>query len=737
MFSEQDVIHFDTNNNRNTSGGASHDPKGGSAVKKALKIIGIVAAVVVVIIIGLTIFVKSYLTDARIRTIITQTAESSLHRKVSLGAISVSIFSGISVKDFEIKERGSNSDFLKADAFVLKYRLMPLLSRRLVIDRLGIESPSIVIRKSADGSFNFSDMTGRKGGAAPEGEGTGGSPGLPVSLNVQSLRIERGQLQYYDPSGKLKKALIGFDATMSIEGRSTDVIDSSGELNLKLTELVLKDRPAPLRNIPVALRYGAEVDLAKKKLELRQASVEAMGIPATIKGEVNYSEPLSYTIDVSAKSVDLAAVQKAAADFLPPGMVISGLMSLKVAAEQRPVKDSKPVFNGEVTLDKVSVKVKDMQPVFSGTVSLTPDLIELKKMRLVAGDSSASVKGSISHYSSAPDIHIDVSSNMLNLDSIIPPSGKGEAGPGTSRKSEEKEFGPLKSRITAGGDVSIAKMLYKGITIRNLKGHYTFRNNVFTLASLTGNTLSGSFTAKSTVDLSKKGTTYSLNAATDGIKLEDIASAFAPKAKGILFGSLSARADMSGAGSVSATIKRNLKGKGTFNVKNGEIKNAPISDGLLSILGLQSLKEIPMEKAEGAFSISGGVIDLRSIIASKDLQLDETGTIGMDQKLNMGVLVKVSDRLSPKLLAQSGVSQFLTGEKGWTTIPLKLTGTISRPSYGVDTQAVGKRATQTIRKKVKEEIFKALSGNKKKSEQPAGTPGKGSSPQDLFKGLFK
>lgn len=697
-------------------------------MKKVLKIIGIVAAVVVVVMIGLTIFVKSYLTDARVRTFITETAESSLHRKVSLGAISVSIFSGISVKDFEIKGKGGNSDFLKADAFVLKYRLMPLLSRKLVIDQLRIESPSIVIRKDADGSFNFSDMTGRKGGTTPEGTEAGGSPGLPVSLNVQSLLIEGGQLQYYDPTGTMKKALIGVDATVSIEGRSTDMIDSSGEVKLKLTDLVLKDRPTPIRNIAVELRYGAEADLAKKRLELRQASVEALGIPATIKGAVNYGQPLSYTLDVSAPSVDLAGVQKAAADFLPSGMVISGLVSLKVAAEQRPVKNSKPVFNGEITLDKVSVKAKNMHPVFSGTITLTPDLIELKAMRLVAGDSSANVKGSISHYSTDPDIHIDVSSDMLNLDSIIPSSGKNEAGPGASRKGDGKEFGPLKSRITAVGDVSIAKMLYRGITIQNLKGHYTFRNNVFTLASLTGNTLSGSFRAKSTVDLSKKGTTYSLNASTDGIKLKEVTAAFAPKAKGILFGSLSARADLSGAGSVGATIKRNLKGKGTFNVKNGEIKNAPISDGLLATLGLQSLKEIPMDKAEGSFSISSGVIDLKSIIVSKDLQMDETGTIGMDQKLNMGVLVKVSERLSPKLLAQSGISQFLTGEKGWTTIPLKLTGTISRPSYGVDTQAVGKRATQTIRKKLQEEIFKALSGNKKKSEQPSGTPGKGSSP---------
>ena len=708
-------------------------------MNKALKIVGIVAVVVVIVIIGLTIFVKSYLTDARIRTLITQTAESSLNRKVSLGPISVSIFSGISVKDFEIKEKDSNADFVKAGAFVLKYQLLPLLSRKLVIDRLAVESPSIVIRKNADGTFNFADMIPKKGETAPEKKEVGGPSGLPVSLSVQSLRIDNGRLQYSDPSGPVRKAVVGLNAEMSIQGRSRELIASSGKAKMELVELVLKNRPQPVKDIPLSLQYSMEVNLAEKKMDILDSSVTALGIPATIKGTVNYGEPLSYSVALGAPSVNLAGLQKSTAAFLPPGINLSGSLSVKVAAEQKPVRDAKPVYNGEIRFDGVALQIKDMKPVFSGTLTITPDQVGLKAMKLVAGDSSADISGRISHYSTNPDIRIDVSSAMLNLDSIMPPVGKGggEGAAPAAGKREDKEFGPLKTKITAEGNVAISKMLFKGITVRNLKAHYTFRDDVFALTSLTGDTLSGSFSARSTVDLSKKGTVYSLNAVTDGIKLQDITAAFAPKAKGILFGSLSARADISGAGSVSETIKRNLKGKGTFNINNGEIKNAPISDSLLAILGLQSLKEIPMEKAEGAFTVSGGVVDLKSIIASKDLAIDETGTINMDQRLNMSVLVKVSDRLSPGLLTQSGISQFLSEEKGWTAIPLKLTGTIARPSYGVDTQAVGKRATQTIKKRAEEEIFKALSGSKKEGEQPAATPKKSGSPEDLLKGFFK
>jgi hypothetical protein len=91
-------------------------------MKKTYKILAVIAAVFILVMVVLTFFIKFYLTDERIRTLVTESAEKSLHRKVSLGAISVGIFNGISVKDFVILEKDSDQAFLEADAFVLKYQ---------------------------------------------------------------------------------------------------------------------------------------------------------------------------------------------------------------------------------------------------------------------------------------------------------------------------------------------------------------------------------------------------------------------------------------------------------------------------------------------------------------------------------------------------------------------------------------------------------------------------------------
>ncbi len=718
-------------------------------MKKGLKIAGIVAAALAAVLVGLTLFVRSYLTDERIRMLVTEAAESSLGRKVSLGEISVGIFKGISVRDFEIREKDSDAAFLKAESFILKYQLLPLLSKRLVIDELGLVSPLLVVTKKGDGTYNFSDIVQPKAGEDST-EKPGDASGLPVSLSIHSMRIEKGKLEYSDEAGGLRKALIGLDAELSLQAKSASVISSSGKTSLRIGELVLKDRPHPVRDIPVGIRYEAEVDIARRTIELRDGAVDAFSIAATLKGRLKYGEPFSYQFEMSAPAVKLTEVQKAASPLLPQGVGLDGGLSVRIAVEQTPIEKAKPSLSGEIQLKDVSVQAKGMKPVFSGTIALAPDRIGLQSVKLLAGDSTADISGQILNYATAPDIRLDIASRMLNLDSVMPAAAaaaqSAPAGTPSAKGKAQEEFGPFMTKVKMGGTLDIERLLMKGVTMQNVKARYEFRDNVFTLSTLTGSTLSGSFSARGSVDLSKKGTTYTLNAETNGVKLEEITAAFAPKAKENLFGSLSGRAEISGAGSTRETIKRNLRGRGGFAVKNGTIRNAQISDGLLALLGLQSMKEIPMEKAEGSFTISDSVMHLKSIIANRDLVLDETGTIGLDQKLDMAILVKVSDNLSPRMVSQSGIAQFLSEEKGWTSVPLKLTGTIAKPSYGIDTQAVGKKATQKIQQRLGDELMKALSGEKdtkrdtnqpQQEQQAPGREKKGVSPEDLLKGLFR
>jgi len=709
-------------------------------MKKVITIALALLIIALLVIGGLTLTAKLYLTDERIRSYIVGASEKFLGRKVALGAIQVSIFRGITVKDFEIKEKDSNEPFAKTEDFVLKYQLLPLLSKSLVIDEIKLVNARLSMRKNADGTFNFSDITGKADAGEPKEQTAPGS-GLPVNLQVRSVSLKDTVIEYAEAAGKLSQARIEIDADLGLSSSSAGVISSGGNFRITIAEAFLKDNPRPVKDLTLQGTYKIDLNLTVKKADILEVKTDIAKVPITLKGYASYADPVSFSLDLNMPETRLATLQQAAAPFLPEGAALDGAASFAVSAGKSPSTGNSLTFKGHLIMNSVTIAAKGYRPVFSGTIGFTHDLISFDGIRLIAGDSSADISGQIRNYDQEPDLHVSVKAKKLNLDAITSAGQNrvAEKAATPSPKKEEKEFEPMnKIKLRAAGSVAIDNILVKGVSIQNLRTAFEFRNNIFKIPSLTGNTLNGSFRLQSAIDLSKRGTTYTLNADTNGVRLEDITKAFAPKARDTLYGSLYGKMALSGAGTLEESIKRNLKGKGSFTIKDGKIKNAQVSSSLLAFLGLHDLREIPMDKADSTFSVADSIVNLTTLIAGKDLILDEKGTIGMDERIDLGIKVKASEKLAPKMLRQSSIAQFLSEEQGWTNIPLRVSGTITKPSYSVDMQYVGKKAAEKLRKKVEEELIKVLSGDKdKKDKARSHEQKKGSSSEEFLKGIFR
>jgi len=697
-------------------------------MKKPLKITAIIIAVIIVSIAAALIFVKSYLTEDRMRAFISEFAEKSLDRQVAIGDIEVSLFRGVVVKGFEIREKDPNAAFLKTKEFVLKYQFLPLLSKQLVIDKLAIEDTEISVIANPDGTYNFSDMI--KPGKMEEKEKEKAA-GLPVNLNVKSISMKNTRLDYTDRAGKLRKAELLVNAELSIKGISKNVLSSEGSLNSILTEALLKDGKA-FKDVKMDARYRMDMDMEAKQVTLHSLDAEILKIPVNVQGAVNYSAETSYNLDMKVPNYNLAELRKdLLSAFLPAGMALGGNISLLLNVNKKPEKGSAAGFNGTINMTKVSCAFKGMNLILDGPVKVMPDIIALEGLKLLAGQNRADISGSVKNYTEYPDLNIKITSNSINLDELIPPAPTAkEHAP--AKEETRKEPEPMNLKMKAVATLDIGKTRYKGISMTNFRSRYELDKNIFKIPYLTGNTLSGAFAIKAAVDLAQRGTLYSINSDLKGINIEELTDAFAPKVKGKLLGILSGKADITGAGTLPENVKRNLKGKGEFAIKNGSLRNSELSARLLQIIGLQDLREIPIEKANGRFTISDSIVNLTTAIAGKDMTIDEKGTIGMDEKLDLGILVRVSDRLAPKVVSQSSIAKFLSGDKGWTAVPLRVSGTVSNPSYGVDTSAVGTKAAEGIQKRIGEEIFKRLPKDQQTGTDQQKKPGT----RDLFEGIF-
>jgi len=265
-------------------------------MSKPVKIVAAIVAVVIVLAIALVVLAKVLITPERIRSTVVPLAEEQLHRPLQLGDIDISLFSGITLHDLAIGEREGEESFVSADRAVLRYRIWPLLLMRVVIDEVSLESPRIRVVRFADGSFNFSDLTGQggeKGAAAGSSDGSGGAP---VDLLVSQVSIVDGELVFLDHTlgtevpyrYKLSGLKVGArdislerpftfdvagslgDATFKIDGKA-DLKEKGGEADIVLSGLdvsaffpYLQDKvPGTLRSLTVDADLSAEGNASK------------------------------------------------------------------------------------------------------------------------------------------------------------------------------------------------------------------------------------------------------------------------------------------------------------------------------------------------------------------------------------------------------------------------------------------------------------------------------------------
>lgn len=221
-------------------------------MNKTSKIIIGVVVIVVALVIGLVVLAKVLITPERVRDTVVPLAEEALQRDVSLGEISVSLFSGIELHDLAISEKGGDVSFVASDLVRLRYQLLPLLAMQVVVDEVRIEAPRIRVERFADGSFNFSDLLGEETSSEDKTtDSAGGGVEAPLNLLVTEVRIEDGQLLFLDhlvpDRAPYRYEVSGFNAAatgITLDGAVP--VKLGGQLNGASLELDGKVRLNPL-----------------------------------------------------------------------------------------------------------------------------------------------------------------------------------------------------------------------------------------------------------------------------------------------------------------------------------------------------------------------------------------------------------------------------------------------------------------------------------------------------------
>lgn len=644
--------------------------------QKLIKISAICAGIVFVLFVALIILVKVVISPEQVKKNILPRISASLNRQVSLGDVSVSIFSGIRLHDLVIQDKEGTQPFLKAGALRLDYRFWPLLRKRVEIKEIRLESPLVRVVRYADGTFNYSDLTDKKEQPAPADKEKS-----PIDLAVSQVTLTDGTMIFDDRQGLGGKPYVTEVSAIQMDAKN---ISREGEFPV----FMKADLPG-----------GATIDISGTAAKVGSAPVIALTTTIIAKDLTKLAAGLPPSLAATAQKLALAG-----------GLEVR----LKLAGETKTPKQL--LQSGEIKLNSIQLAAGGTRPSLSGLLLLGKVTIESKDLIASISGQKLDIALKGSNLMAKPVmLSLSVQGDKLDLNqSFPPPASKPDAAAGPPA-----EPGPMNLPLTASGTVKLNSVHYRTLAISNLSMAWKLADNVFSLDSLTGGIAGGSFSKTARVNLGVKGYSYSARLSAQGVQADQLVSALAPKAAGSVYGSMGFTAQFQGNGTLPESIKRNLSGQGNFAITDGKLTGSGFMEVLAGYLKADQLRVLRFGRYNGTFGIKGAVVTLNSELNGSDARIKTAGTVDFEKRLNMSLDTRLSPSITSQV-ARGDFGRYLTDSQGWGVIPLKVTGTIGSPSFSLDAALAGTH----LKGKLVDELGKRLlkgkqgeSGTQKPAQQ--------------------
>ena len=233
---------------------------------------------------------------------------------VSIGDLSGDIFTGLSLKQFEISDRKlRHHPLISAEEIVLKYDLLRLIGGKFHITKLRFMRPELNLRMREDGRLNLTSI-------APQTDSTSDSS-LPFQFGISNIEFVDGHVNYEDGERNLKIAVSGIQSR--VEG-PLDRWEHSGHLAIQDGSFELNDVETKIHEFKTRFKLLAgEGELKEMQLAMGKSRVAIAG---KVRDFTEASRYLETRIDLD---IDLRDLQ----NLLPDRFEVAGNARINLEAK--------------------------------------------------------------------------------------------------------------------------------------------------------------------------------------------------------------------------------------------------------------------------------------------------------------------------------------------------------------------------------------------------------------------
>ncbi|MDV2502680.1 MAG: AsmA family protein [bacterium] len=393
----------------------------------------LIAATLVVAIITVLVVLPSFIDLNRYRGQVAAVIEKTLHRKVTVGAIRLGLLGGprLRLDDVTIADRAEagGKPAVVAKGLDIRLRLIPLLSRRIVVAKLTIREPTIHLTIAKDGSTNFSDLVSTTPPARTK---------APLLMPGESQPPPKAPAPAAGPQRPASDMSI---TRLDIEDATFTVTDHYTTGGATLTHR-LEDLDIRLRDVSLTSPIG--FDVAGTVVRKTRQPFRLKGTMGPI-GATPSAARLPVTVSVRTTGLDLAPLQPYVGDLLPitilAGSVTSDITLTRKIPEKLAAKGTLRFEAMDFT--QTATGYRPPKPLtldvdLSIQVDLAADTIKAERLRLTIGGSTVTASGTVAKARTAPELDVHVTSggaaleDFTQLDPYLPnrlPRGLKLSGP--------------------------------------------------------------------------------------------------------------------------------------------------------------------------------------------------------------------------------------------------------------------------------------------------------------------
>ncbi len=704
---------------------------------------------------------------------------------------------GADLGKISLSEFKSDKEFAAVDSLRVSLKLMPLLSKKLVVDEVEIKGVRATIVKFKDGRMNIDDLLSKEEKKQEQFEFD--IDHVVVETAALTYRDEAQGAQYALSNVNLKTGRIApnvpgkIDLSMTIQGNKPKV-DISIALKTKLTfdleqqvfslqdmGLDAKGAAADINNLNVKATGGVLAKLKAGELTTDKLAVAMTGVSGKNNLDIKFDAPkLQITKDkaigdkvtVAAKitgpggvtiaNVVLPGIEGTAAAFKSAGMTLD--LDIKQGDQTIKAKVTSPLSGNfqtqQISLPQLGINVTATGPNLPGksiSGSLTGSAsVNGSKQQVQANlagkvaDSTIKAVVSVNGFV-PPGVTFDVDIDQLDLDRYAPQGGGAQAGKGGGADAPI-DLTALRS-LRANGKLRIGSLKASNLKASNVRLDFKANGGRVEVSPLSANLYQGSMNGALSVNAAEAVPSFAIKQNLSGVAigplLKDLAN------KDTLEGNGTVNLDVTTRGATVGALKRALNGGASVNLRDGAIKGIDVAGTIRNAQAkLGSLKGQQTQAADKSqktdFSEMSGTFAIRNGVASNNdltmksplLRVAGAGDINIGED-SINYLVKAS------LVATSkGQDGRATSDLKGITVPVRATGPLAAPSFGLDFNAM---LTDTVKQQAEEKIkgkLESLLGGKKDAAPgapgaPEAKPGAAEAPKsnrdaakDALKGLF-